>query len=365
MNEPVAVIRYTKPMTAPVQDIEGLQVLLCAYRAEFLDNRPPWAMMLFQHQYEAVLVAARQEASLRSCTAQSIKDSVREAFVYDLSLDKVSGEAALVAFGNQCRLMPMYRGLEKAVLRSAEVTGFQSATVFEGDKIEIVLGTDAHVNHVPNLTASHADDKVVGAYSIAHHKDGKHSVEWMPIEDIKKIRARSRAASKGPWVTDFAEMCRKTPIRRHMKHLPWRSEDRALIERIMALDNEVDGLVNGHTTSPAKRLERMRALLAGEPETIEGEVVRPEAGGVPPSNPSERADPPALDPLVAARARITGLAATLAERGRARGKKSDAGKVLDYATKQSLGDSIGLDELSLDQAILVREWLEGQEGAGP
>jgi len=73
---------------------------------------------------------------------------------------------------------------------------------------------------------------------------------------------------------------------------------------------------------------------------------------------------PAPDPLVAARTRIGELAETLAKRGRAKGKKTDADKVLAYATKRALGDSIGIDELNLDQAILVREWFAGQEGTG-
>ena len=96
---------------------------------------------------------------------------------------------------------------------------------------------------------------------------------------------------------------------------------------------------------------------------------KPEAEGVPRraktigvESPTES---PAPDPLVSARVRIGELAEILAERGRTKGKKTDAGKVLAYATKNTLGDSIGLDEMNLDQATLVREWFAGQEGIAP
>jgi recombination protein RecT len=42
----------------------------------------------------------------------------------------------------------------------------------------------------------------------------------MGLDEINAIRKRSRSGNSGPWVTDFAEMSKKTVVRRHSKRLP-------------------------------------------------------------------------------------------------------------------------------------------------
>ena len=53
----------------------------------------------------------------------------------------------------------------------------------------------------------------------------------MSIGEIEAIRARSAAARSGPWVTDYAEMCRKTVARRHSKVLPMSTDLDDLVRR--------------------------------------------------------------------------------------------------------------------------------------
>ena len=49
---------------------------------------------------------------------------------------------------------------------------------------------------------------------------GEHLFEWMAKEDVDAIRNRARAGGGGPWATDWAEMARKTVLRRAAKYLP-------------------------------------------------------------------------------------------------------------------------------------------------
>jgi recombination protein RecT len=46
----------------------------------------------------------------------------------------------------------------------------------------------------------------------------------MTAAQVEAVRARSKAGRSGPWVTDWEEMARKTPLRRISKTLP-RSEE--------------------------------------------------------------------------------------------------------------------------------------------
>jgi hypothetical protein len=61
-------------------------------------------------------------------------------------------------------------------------------------------------------------------------KDRTESFDVMGIEEIEKVRRRSKTPDAGPWVTDFAEMAKKTIFRRHSKFLPLSGETREAIE---------------------------------------------------------------------------------------------------------------------------------------
>ena len=61
----------------------------------------------------------------------------------------------------------------------------------------------------------------------------------MTKADIDKIRFRSKSKDKGPWITDYAEMCKKTVIRRHAKLVPLSVElDKAVMSDQLALSEK-------------------------------------------------------------------------------------------------------------------------------
>ena len=64
----------------------------------------------------------------------------------------------------------------------------------------------------------------------AELNDGAKVFEVMSIKEINAIRARSKSKTSGPWFTDFAEMCRKTVVRRGTKYLPKSIEMRQAME---------------------------------------------------------------------------------------------------------------------------------------
>jgi recombination protein RecT len=63
-------------------------------------------------------------------------------------------------------------------------------------------------------------EDILYVYAVAHLKGGGVQFEVMPKREVDAIRARSRSGNEGPWKTDYAEMAKKTVVRRLAKYLP-------------------------------------------------------------------------------------------------------------------------------------------------
>lgn len=159
-------------------------------------------------------------------------------------------EAAFVTFkenkktpdGWETRLVvqyiPMVYGLRKKILQSFEVSSLEAGVVYAKELEEgaffYEVGMNPPLRHRPSFTLKAedtTDDKIVAAYSIATMKDGTKSFEVMRRFEIDAVRETSQTGAtkdrkgnartpKGPWVDWFAEMAKKTVMRRHSKTLP-------------------------------------------------------------------------------------------------------------------------------------------------
>jgi len=75
-------------------------------------------------------------------------------------------------------------------------------------------------------------------YAVAHWRTGDKQFEIMTRSQVEAIKSRSRSRDKngnlvGPWITDEAEMWRKTAIRRLMKYMELSDS----LERAIDLDD--------------------------------------------------------------------------------------------------------------------------------
>ena len=126
----------------------------------------------------------------------------------------------------------MVAGIMKLVRNSGEISTWSVQAVYENDTFDFCLGDEEHITHKPNLSNR---GKLIAVYSIVTMKDGEKSREVMSVEDVNQIRARSRSGSSGPWQTDFAEMSKKTVVRRHAKRLPLSTD----IDGVIREDDEL------------------------------------------------------------------------------------------------------------------------------
>ena len=220
------------------------------------------------------MTSIRTTPKLLECTPQSLMASVMGCVTLGLETEPTLGQAYLVPYWNsrnkcfEAQLIPGYRGYISLARRSGEVQSISTQVVYNNDFFELQFGLEEKMNHIP---AEGDRGEVKGAYVVFRYKDGSHSFDYMPKEDIDKIRTRSKAGEKGPWVTDYPEMAKKTVIRRHVKVAPLSVElARAAASEDMALggESQVDFFLPGNggapkIEAPASTVEDFDRLAGG------------------------------------------------------------------------------------------------------
>lgn len=134
--------------------------------------------------------------------------------------EKVGGQWKTVR--TEAQVIIGYRGMIDLARRSGQIVSIDARAVYEGDKFECLLGLDARIDHVPDWQNPNRADpsKLRFVYAVAKLKDGGIQFDVMSRAEVEGIRARSKSADNGPWVTDFAAMAVKTVVRRLFKFLP-------------------------------------------------------------------------------------------------------------------------------------------------
>lgn len=177
---------------------------------------------------------------LAECEPGTLVGSVLNASVLGLEIGSHLGEAYLVPFWSakrsrfECQLIPGYRGLTKLARQSRQLVMIDAHCVFEKDKWDFRYGLEPKLEHMPARTSNAGE--MIAVYAVAHLRDGGRQFVWMWREEVEKVRAQSKSANDGPWVTHFEEMAKKTAIRRLCKYLPMSAE----LGRATMLDNQAE-----------------------------------------------------------------------------------------------------------------------------
>lgn len=225
-----------------------------------------------ERMMRVAITAVQKQPKLLECSPLSIIGSVIEASQLGLEPDGILGQAYLVPFWNgktkqmEAQLQPGYRGLIALARRSNEISTLFSELVYAKDKFKVVKGDSPKLVHEPNYDAEDRGE-LRGAYAVVLYKDGGKDFEYMPMAELNKIRAASKAKDRdgneyGPWATHPEQMYLKCPIRRLAKRLPLSPE----FQRAAVLDEYVDAGVAGSmvdavdSTSEVARMETERKM---------------------------------------------------------------------------------------------------------
>jgi recombination protein RecT len=178
------------------------------------------------------LTATFRNPKLLNCTRESLLQCLMDLGAMGLEPD--GRRAHLIPFmdkrsGNlECTLIVDYKGIAELVRRHGDVSHIHCDVVGENDAFECRFGSHGILDHTPAINDR---GSIKCAYSFIRLKDGSEEYDVMSVEDIERIRKRSRSADDGPWVSDWNEMAKKTVFRRHSKTLPLSPELRDAIER--------------------------------------------------------------------------------------------------------------------------------------
>lgn len=158
------------------------------------------------------LTQIRKVPKLTKCTQESFLSALMTCA--ELGIEPNGRDAHLIPYGEECTLIIDYKGLIKLAMRGGEIYPPHADIVCENDFITIKNGV---VEHEIDPREERGD--MIGAYVIVRYRDGGERHEYMSKAQIDTIRDRSWAKTKGPWVTDYNEMAKKTVFRRVSKWL--------------------------------------------------------------------------------------------------------------------------------------------------
>lgn len=254
----------TQPAPAETQAIaprkgESLQSLLEKMKGQIGLALP--RHMTPERMIRVALTAVQKQPRLKQCTPISIVGAIVQASQLGLEPDGVLGQCYMVPYRNkknnnqlEAQLQIGYRGFLTLARRSGEVSNVYSELVYDCDFFNVMLGTGKKLEHVPNYdedTRGEVDPDtneligLRGAYAVVIYKDGSTDFEYMPLRELNRIRASSKSADEGPWITHPGEMYRKCPIRKLAKRLPLSPE----LMKAAAHDEHVDAGVASATVT--------------------------------------------------------------------------------------------------------------------
>lgn len=199
------------------------------------------------------ITALTRTPKLAECTQSSMMKCLLDLSAMGLEPD--GRRAHLIPYGTEATLIVDYKGLVELIRRSGDVVSIRAETVCEKDSFDWKNG---EVTHSVNWREDRGEVQAV--YAEAVMKSGEKQTAVMTTKEVEGIRARSRSGNNGPWKTDWAEMAKKTAVRRLSKMLPLSSEIMRHVER----DDDQFTMRNVTPNPPAFILPKAEESLSAE-----------------------------------------------------------------------------------------------------
>lgn len=179
--------------------------------------------------------------------------------------------------GVEVSLEASYQGLVKLLTDCGTVKQIEARIIYDGDERDIDFAYPEKVRtHKPYALTGKPRGEMCAVYSLATLHDGSKSIEIMSKDEVHEVRERSESYKKSKdgvpsiWLTDEAEMWRKTVIRRHFKYLP-KSGNVETVGKAIELDND-DYTISYAQLAMVERLLTNAEIDSEKKQDIENEL---------------------------------------------------------------------------------------------
>ncbi|RWC91692.1 MAG: hypothetical protein EOS72_03285 [Mesorhizobium sp.] len=231
------------------------------------DERPTQPMVAFRAQLEQRL-SSFAEALPPQITPQRFKSVVMQAVMAQpalLGADRVSlfesclaaandglvpdkREGALVIYNTKSgekddkgkdiwikkvQWLPMVRGILTKIYNTGKVKSASMDIVYGGDHFRYWKDDEGeHLEHEPAEDHDKSIMRRVYAHVVMKESEGGGVfAEVLDMDEVAKVRSKSKASDSGPWADWFEEMAKKTSMKRLAKRLPIARELQQVLDR--------------------------------------------------------------------------------------------------------------------------------------
>lgn len=171
------------------------------------------------------ILANDYATSIAMSNRQSVINAVTNVAAIGISLNPAKRQAYLVPRDKKICLDISYMGLMDLAMATGSLKWAQADIVRQADVFRL-NGFDAPPTH--NFDPFNAErGDIVGVYVVVKTADGEYLTDTMTTAEVNAIRDRSSAwkawvekKKSCPWVTDWAEMAKKTCVKRAYKYWP-------------------------------------------------------------------------------------------------------------------------------------------------
>lgn len=281
MESNTAVARRGNGGTTPVHEMTRYVATLSGTLAECLPRGVPTERFVRAAQ---TALLKDPTGKLSRCTQQSVLHSLMECAATGLMPD--GRQAALIAYGNECKFSPMVEGIIDLMHRAPGVEKIEARVVrrpaegeegIEPDDFEYEYGIESVLRHVPRCPPSSEDfdPRVCAAYAIIWWSNGAQpTFEVLDRTEIDRAR-RMGQGSTPMWKQWYGEGARKVAVKRISKYVDLEPEAAALI----ALDHELEtGEARRSRRADPDRTASLNAALAEKANGAETEEPEPGPG---------------------------------------------------------------------------------------
>jgi len=210
------------------------------------------------------ITALTRTPKLQECTPESVMKCLLDCSAMGIEPD--GRRAHLIPYGRECTLIIDYKGLVELIRRSGDVASIRAETVCEKD---FFAWSNGEIEH--NINWREDRGEVQAVYATATMTTGETQSAVLTRAEVNAIRDKSKAGKSGPWVNYWAEMAKKTAVRRLSKMLPLSSE---IMDHVSRDDDHFREMRNA-TPRQAPAFVLPTADETTEAETVETEIVSP------------------------------------------------------------------------------------------